>query len=71
MTNSSSLKGQCTYEATPPDTHRAFTVAPNGSTDLTFTGIGLGISYHVVVSCTDASGKQAEPIGRAETDVTF
>jgi hypothetical protein len=71
VTNSSSLKGQCTYDATPSNTHRDFTVPPNGSTDLTFSGLGLGVSYHAVVACKDASGKQSESIGRAETDVTF
>jgi hypothetical protein len=30
-----------------------------------------GTTYHAVVECTDSSGTQTEPIGHAETDVTF
>jgi hypothetical protein len=71
VTNSSALKAACTYDATPSDTHRDFTVPPNGTTNLTFNGLSLGATYHAVVSCHDASGKQPQEIGHAETDVTF
>ena len=71
VTNSSQLKATCTYDASPSSTHRDFTVPPNGSTDLTFNGLSLGATYHAVVSCHDASGKQPQEIGHAETDVTF
>jgi hypothetical protein len=74
VTNSSALTAKCTYDATAPlipPTHRDFTVSPNGSTQLSFSGIALGATYHVVVSCHDASGKQTQEIGHAEQDVTF
>jgi hypothetical protein len=71
VTNSSALKATCTYDASPSSTHRDFTVPANGSTDLTFNGLSLGTTYHAVVSCHDASGKQPQEIGHAETDVTF
>jgi hypothetical protein len=71
VTNSSALKATCTYDASPSSTHRDFTVPANGSTDLTFNGLSLGATYHAVVSCHDASGKQPQEIGHAETDVTF
>jgi hypothetical protein len=71
VTNSSELKATCTYDASPSDTHRDFTVPPKGSTNLTFNGLSLGATYHAVVSCHDASGQQPQEIGHAETDVTF
>ena len=72
VTNSSDLTAKCTYDASGiTKTHRDFTVGPHGSTDLTFNGVNTGTSYHVVVSCHDASGKQTQEIGHAETDVTF
>jgi hypothetical protein len=71
VSNSSNLPGQCTYDATPFDTHRDFSVAAKGSTPLTFNGFNTGTTYHAVVVCNDSSGTQTEPIGRAETDVTF
>jgi hypothetical protein len=52
-------------------THRDFTVGPKNQTILTFKGVNTGTSYHVVVNCIDASGKQAQPIGHVERDVTF
>jgi hypothetical protein len=70
--NSSNLTAKCTYDASGiTKTHRDFTVSPQGSTDLTFNGFNTGSSYHVVVSCHDAGGKQTQEIGHAETDVTF
>jgi hypothetical protein len=71
ITNSSALTAKCTYDSTPFNTHRDFTVAPNGKTDLTFTGINTNTNYHVVVSCHDASGKQTQEIGHQETNVAF
>jgi hypothetical protein len=53
------------------NTHRDFTVGPKGSTSLKFNGLNTGSSYHVVIVCNDSSGKQAEPIGRVEQDVTI
>jgi hypothetical protein len=70
--NSSGLTAKCTYDASGlANTHRDFTVGPQGSTDLTFSGLATGSTYHVVVSCHDASGKQTQEIGHQETDVTF
>lgn len=71
ISNSSALTAKCTYDSTPFNTHRDFTVDPNGSTNQTFSGFNTGTSYHVVVSCHDASGKQSQEIGHAETNVTF
>jgi hypothetical protein len=72
VTNSSALSAKCTYDATGlADTHRDFTVPPKGSTPLKFNGFNTGTSYHVVINCTDASGKQSEPIGHVDQDVTF
>ena len=72
VTNSSDLTAKCTYDATGlTKTHRDFTVSPHGSTNLTFNGFNTGTSYHVVVKCSDASGKQTQEIGRADQDVTF
>jgi hypothetical protein len=71
VTNSSALPGKCTYDATPGNTHRDFTVPAKGSTPLTFSGLATGTNYHATVSCTDSSGKQTQPIGSASQDVTF
>jgi hypothetical protein len=72
VTNSSDLTAKCTYDASGlTKTHRDFTVGPRGSTNLTFNGFNTGTSYHVVVSCHDASGKQSQEIGHVEQDVTF
>ncbi len=71
VTNSSPLTAQCTYDADPFGEHRDFTVPAKGTTNLTFSGFNTGTSYHVVVSCHDADGKQPQEIGHAETDVTF
>lgn len=71
ITNSSALTAKCTYDSTPFNTHRDFTVNPNGSKDLTFNGINTLTNYHVVVSCHDASGKQTQEIGHQETNVAF
>jgi hypothetical protein len=70
--NSSDLTAKCTYDASGlTNTHRDFTVGPKGSTDLTFNGFNTGTSYHAVVKCKDASGKQTQDIGDAEQDVRF
>jgi hypothetical protein len=71
VSNSSALNGKCTYDANPSNTHRDFNVPPHGSTPLTFTGIATGTTYHAKVTCTDASGKQTQPIGTASQDVRF
>ncbi|MGD1171141.1 hypothetical protein ACKUVQ_24135 [Mycobacterium seoulense] len=71
ISNSSDLTAKCTYDSTPFNTHRDFTVNPHGSTDLTFGGINTNTNYHVVVSCHDASGKQTQEIGHQETNVAF
>jgi hypothetical protein len=77
ISNSSDLNAKCTYDASAtnlpliPKTHRDFTVGPKASTDLTLNGFNTGASYHAVVSCHDASGKQTQEIGHAEQDVTF
>jgi hypothetical protein len=70
--NSSGLTASCTYDASGlAATHRDFTVGPKVSTDLKFDGTATGSTYHVVVSCHDASGTQPQEIGHQETDVTF
>lgn len=74
VTNSSALTAKCTYDATAPlvaPTHRDFTVGPTATTQLNFSGLAIGATYHVVVSCHDASGTQPQEIGHAEQDVTF
>jgi hypothetical protein len=72
ITNSSDLNGKCTYDATGlKNTHQNFNVPAHGSTPLTFNGFNTGTTYHAVVSCNDASGKQTQPIGTASQDVTF
>jgi hypothetical protein len=71
ISNSSDLNGKCTYDATPFNTHRDFNVPAHGSTPLTFNGLNTGTSYHVTVSCKDASGKQTQPIGTTTQDVSF
>ncbi|OBB66345.1 hypothetical protein [Mycobacterium sp. 852014-50255_SCH5639931] len=71
VTNSSALTAKCTYDSAPGGNHLDFTVGPNASTALPFDGFGFPVNYHVVVSCHDASGKQTQEIGHAETNVTF
>jgi hypothetical protein len=72
VSNSSDLNGKCTYDATGlAKTHQNFNVPAHGSTPLTFSGINTGTSYHAVVSCLDASGKQTQPIGSDSKDVRF
>jgi hypothetical protein len=71
VSNSSGLKANCTYDATPFDTHRDFTVPAKGSTPLTFNGLNTFTTYHTIVVCTaDFNGAPTE-IGRVEQDVTF
>ena len=69
--NSSDLKGSCTYDSSPFGKHQAFAVGAHGSTDFSIGGLNSGTTYHVVINCTDASGKQGQPIGHVEQDVTF
>jgi len=71
VSNSSDLNGKCTYDATPFGTHRDFNVPAHGSTPLNISGINTGLSYHVTINCTDASGKQSQAIGHVEQDVRF
>jgi hypothetical protein len=72
VSNSSDLNGKCTYDATGlTKTHQNFNVPAHGSTPLTFSGLNTGTSYHAVVSCLDASGKQTQPIGSDSKDVRF
>lgn len=71
ISNSSNLPGKCTYDATPGNTHREFTITPHGTTPLTFQGIATGTTYHATVSCTDSSGKQTQPLGSSSQDVPF
>lgn len=71
VSNSSDLNGKCTYDATPSNTHREFNVPAHGSTPLSFSGFNTGTTYHAVVKCTDASGKQTQPIGSDSKDVRF
>jgi hypothetical protein len=71
ISNSSDLPAKCTYDATPSNTHRNFTVAAHGSSPLTFSGVATGTTYHATVTCNDSSGKQSQPIGTASQDVSF
>lgn len=71
VANSSDLTGKCHYHADPSNTNRDFTVDPHRSTDLTFTGINTGTTYHATVTCSDASGKQQQPIGTDTKSVKF
>ena len=71
VANSSDLTGKCHYHADPSNTNRDFTVNPHNSTDLTFTGLNTGTTYHATVTCSDASGKQQQPIGTSSASVKF
>lgn len=72
VSNSSALTATCSYHSTPIDPGIPnFTVGPHASTDVPIKGFNTGTSYHVTVSCHDASGKQTQEIGHAETNVTF
>jgi hypothetical protein len=71
VSNSSDLSAKCTYDATPFDTHRDFTIAPKGEKVLSFNGLNSGTEYQVKIVCNDASGKQSAPIGTVNDTVTF
>lgn len=71
VSNSSDLKADCTYDATPFDTHRDFSVPAKGSTPLTFNGVNTGLTYHTVTECSADFNGARTVIGRVEQDVTF
>ncbi|BBZ70258.1 hypothetical protein [Mycobacterium paraseoulense] len=72
VSNSSDLTATCSYHSTPIDPGIPdFTVGPHASANVPIKGFNTGTSYHVTVSCHDASGKQTQEIGHAETNVTF
>jgi len=71
VSNSSDLNGKCTYDSTPFGKHQNFNVPAHGSTPFTISGLNTGTNYHVTINCTDASGKQSQPIGHVEQDVRF
>ena len=71
VSNSSDLNGKCTYDSTPFGKHQDFNVPAHGSTPLTISGINTFTTYQVTINCTDASGKQSQPIGHVSQPVTF
>lgn len=71
VSNSSDLSAKCTYDATPFDVHRDFTIAPKGEKVLNFSGVNSGTDYQVKIVCNDASGKQSVPIGTVDDTVRF
>jgi hypothetical protein len=74
VTNSSSVKGDCTYDATSPIAfpfHRDFTVEANGKASFDVTGPQLGIDYQTVTQCSGVWQGATVVLGRVERTVTF
>lgn len=71
VSNSSDLKADCTYDATPFDTHRDFSVPAKGSTPLNFSGFNTLTTYHTVTECKADFNGAPTVIGHVEQDVTF
>jgi hypothetical protein len=76
VNNSSNVAGNCTYDATAPNSlipplHRNFTIAANGGTSFQITAIPTGTQYNTVTVCRgNFQGKDVE-IGRVELTKTF
>jgi hypothetical protein len=74
--NSSNIPGNCTYDATAPNslippTHRDFTVGAETVTSFQISGIATGTIYNTVTACRgNFEGKDVE-IGRVELPKTF
>ncbi len=78
VTNSSALTAACHYDAeaqslnpfVPSKTVRDFQVAPHTTPSNphveTFNGAPTLTNYQVTITCTDASGKQQDPIGTVQ-----
>jgi hypothetical protein len=77
LKNSSPLPASCNYEAVslnavlPSDTTRTFDVPANGSHTESFDGLKTLTKYHITITCTDSSGKQAQPLGSVNQTVTW
>lgn len=83
VTNSSALTAACHYDAeastidplVPKQTLRDFQVAPHTTSAKphveTFNGAPTFTNYSVTITCTDASGKQTEPIGTVQLSETW
>ena len=83
VTNSSAMTAACHYEAdantidplVPKQTVRDFQVAPHTTSAKphveTFNGAPTFTNYSVTITCTDASGKQTEPIGTVSLSETW
>jgi hypothetical protein len=83
VTNSSALNAACHYDAeansidplVPKQTLRDFQVAPHTTSAKphveTFNGAPTLTNYSVTITCTDASGKQAEPVGTVQLSETW
>lgn len=76
VNNSSNFEGNCTYDATAPNslippTHRDFTVGAKAGTSLQINGIRTGTTFNTVTVCrTTFQGKDFE-LGRVEIAKTF
>ena len=76
VNNSSSVAGNCTYDATAPNSlippfHKDFTVGAKPGTSFQISGIPMGTQYNTVTVCRgNFQGKEVE-IGRVELTRTF
>ena len=76
VNNSSSVAGNCTYDATAPNspippTHRDFTVGAKAGTSLQINGIRTGTTFNTVTVCRGTFQGQDVEIGRVEIAKTF
>jgi hypothetical protein len=71
VTNSSPVAGTCTYDSTPFNFHKDFSVPPNGKNTFNISGLPTGTTYHVVVSCNGTFNGQSIQIGHVETNKQF
>lgn len=76
VNNSSDVAGNCTYDATAPNslippTHRDFTVGPKAGTSFQISGLRTGTQYNTVTVCRGNFQGQDVEIGRVEIAKTF
>ncbi|GFG52909.1 hypothetical protein CQY20_27775 [Mycolicibacterium agri] len=76
VNNSSNVAGDCTYDATAPNslippTHRDFTVGAKAGTSFQISGIRTGTQYNTVTVCRGNFQGQDVEIGRVEIAKTF
>jgi hypothetical protein len=77
VTNHSPLTASCNYEAkslnplVPSDTTRTFTVDASSFNTQTFNGLKTDTQYQIKLTCTDATGKQSQPLGSVNQTVTW